>query len=282
MATTVTSRFSMKYLIPIAAATLLAVSCHRLVFEDRSKCPSFVFFRVEDANGVPVNEELRLEIRETSGMEMLASDNVSMNRMEESDYFLQVRKCPEISATGTAGIRAAVCAGRMCTVAPGTQWDPVYRFAWTSSAMGGETFVPVRMKKEHSSICVRFRSDEGIFPYTVAAKGNTCGMDLVSGSPLTGPFNCSPAEEEPGVFRFTVPRQADHGLALELTAKPGLSIEYGPVDEIVLWRALELIDGFSWELENLPDIDIDIDYVRSQMTVVVNDWELASSVEITI
>lgn len=272
----------MKYLIPIAAAALMAVSCHRLVFEDRGKCPSFVFFRVEDANGVPVGEELRLEIRETSGMEMLASDNVPMDRMDERDYFLQVRKCPEISATGTAGIKAAVCAGRMCTVAPGTQWDPVYRFSYTGSAMGGETLVPVRMKKEYSRICVRFSSDEGIFPYTVVAKGNTCGMDLVNGIPLPGPYSFRPEEEEPGVFRFTVPRQADYGLALELQAKPGVSIEYGPVDEIVLWRALELIDGFSWELENLPDIDIDIDYVRSQMTVIVNDWDVASSVEITI
>lgn len=261
---------------------MLACSCHGLVFEDRSGCPSFVFFRVEDPNGVPVTEELRLEIRETSGMEMLASDIVPLGRMEDRDYFLEVRKCEAISATGTAGISKAVCAGRMCTVAPGTQWDPVYRFSWTSSAMGGETFVPVRMKKEYSKICVRFSSPEGIFPYTVAASANTCGMDLVSGVPLKGPYSCSPAEEEPGVFRFTVPRQADRSLALQLTAKPGVSIEYGPVDQIVLWNALEKINGFNWELENLPDIDIDIDYARSQMTVIVNDWELGTSVEISI
>ncbi|MBO4434387.1 MAG: hypothetical protein J5769_02910 [Bacteroidales bacterium] len=272
----------MKYLIPIAAAAVLVCSCHRLVFEDRRACPSFVFFRVEDPNGLSVTEQLKLEIRETSGMEMLAEDNVQLGLMHGRNYFLEVRKCEEISATGTAGIRNAVCAGRMCTVASGTQWDPVYRFSWTSSAMGGETFVPVRMKKEYSRICVRFSSEQGIFPYTVAAKANTCGMDLVNGTPLKGPFNCSPPEEEPGVFRFTVPRQADRSLALELTAKPGMSIEYGPVDEIVLWNALEKIDGFSWALENLPDIDINIDYTRSQMTVIVNDWELASSVEITI
>lgn len=272
----------MKYLLPIATALILACSCHRLVFEDRSNCPSFLFFRVEDPNGVPFTEQLRVEIRETAGMEMLAADNVPLGRIQGRDYFLQVRKCEEISAIGTVGIKAAVCAGRLCTIAPGAQWDPVYRFSSTSSAMGGETLIPVRMKKEYSTICVRFRSSEGVFPYTVSASANTCGMDLVSGVPLNGPYSYSPAEEEPGVFRFTVPRQADRSLTLQLTAKPGASIEYGPVDRIVLWNALERIDGFNWELENLPDIDIDIDYARSQMTVIVSDWELGSSVEISI
>ena len=273
----------MKSLIPIAAASVILLSaCHSLIFEDRSGCPSFVFFLMEDRNGLSPMDEVRIDIRESSNLELLASDTEQLGRIAGRDYFLPVRKCQEISATGIAGIMRAVSAGRMCTVAPGTQWDPVYRFSSTGSAMGGETQIPVRMKKEYSSICVRFRSDNGVFPYTVTARANTCGMDLVSGRPVEGPFSFTPDEEEPGVFRFIVPRQADLGLALELTAKSGLSLEYGPVDDIVLWNALEQIEGFSWDLENLPDISIEIDYVRSQMTLVVNDWEVGSSVEIII
>ena len=58
--------------------------------------------------------------------------------------------------------------------------------------------------------------------------------------------------------------------------------EHGHIESIVLWKALQNIRGFNWELENLPDIDVTLDINRSTATVGINGWEVESITQITI
>ena len=45
---------------------------------------------------------------------------------------------------------------------------------------------------------------------------------------------------------------------------------------------LQNIDGFSWAMENLPDLTVEIDYVKASVTVLVNDWDLSSTINYII
>lgn len=267
-----------------ALAGLLTVSCRSLVLEDRTPCPSFLFFHVEDTGGLPMDEEVVVEVRETMGMNILASDKVSFEKMDRRSYFMEVLKSREILATGLSGVKNARRDGTRWTVREGMEWDRIYRFSEKAPASGEETHIPEWMKKEHSVVTVRFNSADGGFPYYVVARSGTCGLDMVSGKPVPGEFSFRPDEGTEGEFSFTVPRQADLSLSLELWAKPGnpALLEEGLVDRIVLWDALSKIPGFSWELENLMDISVDIDYVRSQVTVTVNDWMLGATIDYRI
>lgn len=267
-----------------ALAGVLPVSCRSLVLEDRTPCPSFLFFHVEDTGGLPMDDEVVVEVRETVGMNVLASDKVSFETMDSRSYFMEVVKSREILATGLSGVDKASRNGTQWTVGEGMEWDRIYRFSEKAPAEGEETHISEWMKKEHSVVTVRFNSADGEFPYYVVAKGRTCGLDMVSGKPVPGGFSFTPEEKENGVFSFTVPRQSDRSLALELWAKPGNTslLEEGRLDTIVLWDALSKIPGFSWDLENLMDISVDIDYVRSQVTVTVNDWMLGATIDYRI
>ena len=139
------------------------------------------------------------------------------------------------------------------------------------------------MTKEFSRVLVRFKSEDGVFPYSVIVSGNTCGIDLVTGRPLEGDFRFVPIESTPGVFLFTVPRQADYSLSLELWAGADSKVgKEGHVDDLILWNALQNIDGFSWSMENLPDLTVEIDYVKASVTVLVNDWDLSSTINYVI
>lgn len=267
-----------------AVAGMLPVSCRSLVLEDRTPCPSFLFFHVEDTGGLPMDNEVVVEVRETMGLNVLASDKVSFEKMDSRSYFMEVLKSREILATGLSGVKNARPGGTGWTVKEGQEWDRIYRFWEKAPADGEETHIRERMKKEHSVITVRFNSGEGAFPYYVVVKGGTSGLDMVSGKPVPGAFSYRPPEQESGMFSFSVPRQGDLSLKLELWAKPGFPglQEEGLVDTIVLWEALGRIPGFSWDLENLMDISVDIDYVRSQVTVTVNDWMLGATIDYRI
>ena len=269
----------------ILAGTLMLAglsSCRSLVFEDRMECPSFVFFDIVDLNSLPESQKVSVEVRTDPDGLKLASDTLTFGRLGSRDYYLEVTKSTKIVASGISGVRTASQDGSQWTVATGSQWDPVYVFSAWADAMGEETHVPVVMRKEHSVVTVRFISVDSVFPYYVVAKSNTVGLNTASGEPVKGLFRYTPVESAPGVFQFTVPRQGDYSLSLEMWAKPGVSSESGKVDEVLLWSALERIQDFSWSAVNLPDITVDLDYVRSMMTVIVNDWKEEVNLDYTI
>lgn len=259
----------------IVAGLILAMtlpSCRAWILEDRTVCPSFVFFDVQDANGLARTRDIVVEVKTLPEGAELARDTVALGTLDSRSYHLEVSKSSHVVASGITGVRIAAKEGSQWTVPVGSQWEPVYIFNSEADATGEETHIPVVFTKEHSQVTVRFHSDDGLFPYYVVAKSGTCGMDASTGKPVKGIFRYTPAEGNPGEFSFIVPRQADYGLSLEMWAKSGVSAEEGKVDEILLWSALERVPRFDWSLTNLPDIIVDIDYVRSQLTLTVNDW----------
>ena len=51
-----------------------------------------------------------------------------------------------------------------------------------------------------------------------------------------------------------------------------------PQDSIILWNLLKQVEGFSWELKNLPDLTVEIDYIRSEVTLSITDWQTETSI----
>lgn len=268
-------------LIAILAA-LTSASCRQMVLEDRSICPAFVYFERPGDCPVENREPVRLMVLDAVSLEELASDNPLLQEIN-SNYCLQVTKRPEIVSVGVAGIRMSSLNGTRLELPYGSQGDPVYRFSKTDTLTDETVFVPMKMTKEFSRVLVRFKSEDGVFPYSVVVSANTCGIDVVTGRPVKGSFRFVPIESTPGVFLFTVPRQSDYSLSLELWAGPESKAgKEGHVDDLILWNALQNIDGFSWALESLPDISVEIDYVKESVTVLVNDWDVSTTINYII
>ena len=264
-------------------APLVLLSCRSLVLEDRRACPAFVFFERPEDCPVEDKEAVRLMVLDAQTLEELASDKPLLQEIEDKDYYLTIEKRPEIVSIGVAGMRMSTLNGTKLQLPGGCQGDPIYRFSKKEILVDEMAIVPLNMTKEFSRVLVRFKSEDGVFPYSVVVSANTCGIDLVTGRPIEGSFRFVPIESTPGVFLFTVPRQADYSLSLELWAEPGSKVgKEGHVDDLILWNALQNIEGFSWAMESLPDLTVEIDYVKSSVTVLVNDWDISSTINYII
>ena len=274
--------FSYRFLV-LGILALSAASCRDLVFEDRTDCPSFVFFDVREKQTLPSDEPVCVRIMDGISGLLLNTDTVSVSKMDRRSYYLPVKKTPEAHVYGAAGFGKSRADGTVWTVPLGSDADSLYLFRTVVDASGEEVTAPVVMTKEHSKVSVRYIIEPGReFPYNVVVSGNTSGIDIFTGEPVEGEFRFSPDETEPGLFRFIAPRQADLTLTLEMWAKEGVSAETGHVDDLVLWSMLSEIEGFDWTMENLPDINIELDYVRSFMTITVGDWVVGSVMDFSI
>lgn len=263
--------------ITVLLATLMCLSCRSLVLEDRRECPAFIFFNRPDDCPVGNKETVELMVMDANTLEELASDKPLLKEIGD-DYFLTIEKRPEIATVGVAGKRMSNMNGTKLELPEGCQGDPIYLFSKKEPLVEESALVTLNMTKEFSRVLVRFKSEDGEFPYQVVVTANTCGIDLLSGRPVEGAFRFVPIESTPGVFLFTVPRQADYSLSLELWSNSeSKSGKAGHVDDLLLWTALQNIDGFSWAMESLPDLTVEIDYVNASVTVLVNDWDISST-----
>ncbi len=268
------------------AIAAICSSCQSPIKEDRSSCPATLFFEFLDKQGLQPTDLMYLEAFPVLGEESRVRDTTTVGAMAGKTYSLQVRRSDVVSIYGAACFGKSHWSGESgWVVDSGQDGDPLYRFAAKVSGMEESVVVPVEMTKEHSTIHVKFiefdqERNHGRFPYKVCVKANTCGLDLYSGLPIPGPFYFSPEEGLAGEYVFTVPRQADHSLCIELRDL-SLDSEAPPTDSILLWNLLKQIEGFSWDLPNLPDVHVEIDYVRSLVSVFISDWQTATYINFT-
>jgi len=258
---------------------LSLTSCRKWILEDRLACPSFLFFDVQKGHDVRQMEQVHIMAASYPDGTLLAADTTSLRALEDHSFSLAVQRSEAVSGYGVVGFSRSHAEGSRWTVNEGQNGDPLYHFSYQSSALDETETIAVRLQKSYSRITVRFLMFDafplsgGLFPFTVTFRSHTSGLNMENGNPVPGSFRYSPPEERAGVFSVIVPRQADHSLTLELWAKPGLYETEGFVDEFSLWNLLGQIEGFSWELEDLPDLLLEIDYVQSQISLTVCDWE---------
>lgn len=278
----------LKKVLALTAAVVALSSCRSWILEDRSDCPGYLFFEFIDRQSLGDPEFMHLEAVSAEDRVVLNKDTTTVGAMDDKSYCMPVRKTSVLDVYGLSGFsRSRVQNGTQWIIPYGQDGDPLYHFASRTEATGETMIVPVEMTKEYSTITVKFKmyegyGNEGTFPFSIVVVSNTVGLDIQSGAPVRGDFRFVPEENQDGVFQFTVPRQADQTLSMEIWAKEGVYDEVGHVDDMVFWNFLKEVEGFSWSLKNLPDLTIEIDYVRSKVVVYVNDWQLGTSINYEI
>lgn len=260
----------------LAAVLLPLTACRSMVREDRMGCPSQLQFRVVNPELVPPTGEVLVRACGEDSPRPLATASTTLPALAGGRFRLRVPKLPEVEVYGGLGLLAGHEQGSAWVVDAGQDGDPLFRF-WSRLPTLDETaLVPVEFTKEYCRITVWIvpsgePGDE--CPVQLTARAHTSGIDLESGRPVPGIYRFTPEERAPGLFSFTVPRQADQSLTLELTPKPGGGTQVPDhLGDIVLWPYLCRSDGFSWELRNLPDADIELDIWQSVVHVSLTDW----------
>jgi len=269
----------MKRLIVIIIAALGLVSCHSIVFENRTDCPRFVFFKVTNPQFFHQYDSMYVTVYRHPDGSQVSAGKPLLRDVQNNDYFVEVRRTNAVKGYGLIGWKDLVRTESEWHIPLGMQADTLYRFSYQAALEEDSILIPVEFTKEHSKVTVQFvgietfEDAEGRFPFDLLVRSGTNGIDALTGVPTRGEFEYRPKESETGRFYFVLPRQADAGLTLELYGRPFLHNAEGHIKTFDLYRILKEYGGMDWNQRNLPDLFIEIDYQQTSVTVSIDAWD---------
>lgn len=131
----------------------------------------------------------------------------------------------------------------------------------------------VRMRKNHCRMNIVVKTDDSKMP-DLKVMSDVCGYD-VSGKPEAGDFEYEVRPDRSGKCSVTVPRQTDDGMILEIDDGRGV------VKSFALGTYIASI-GYDWTAPDLQDIDIELDFAMTRISLVVSGWDKEYEFDVVI
>lgn len=267
----------MKKIAAILITLLLFSSCRQMVVEERMDCPRFLFFDIRNADSFNTYDPTFLTV--SSHPESSLSDDAesTVHAVQDQDFFFTVQGTEAVKGYGLIGYEKLNRRASEWTAPLGQDYAPLFRFSYLEPTQEESFVVPAEFVKEYCHLTIQFTgtdtyaSTDGVFPFDIVVKSQTCGIDAMSGIPVRGPFEVHPKEQTQGFFEMTLPRLADQQLNLELYGREGVSSHPGHNNTLNLYAILA-DEGITWKEKNLPDIDIRINYQELTIGVKVYPW----------
>ncbi|MGN1211338.1 MAG: hypothetical protein ACI4TM_06595 [Candidatus Cryptobacteroides sp.] len=154
--------------------------------------------------------------------------------------------------------------GEMGLVIPcGEDCPPVHFFVCGVDTSGETDSVRVRLFKNYCKMTVRLTT-ESPDDFDVRLRGNVCGYGIY-GEPLYGDFSYTPIIGNNGERTILIPRQTDASLMMDLVEENGISRTFSMGEYIVS-------TGYDWSEPDLRDVDVTIDFVKTELTLKISDW----------
>lgn len=132
----------------------------------------------------------------------------------------------------------------------------------------------VALHKSFSMLSIKMLRDDGSLPYSLIMEGDVCGFDR-AGRPLSGDFKVSARPDDDGLCRVRVPRQKDASLVLKVD-------DSGKVARTFALGEYIASSGFDWNIPDLEDIDVTINFSLMSVSVVVGDWTTTVTFDVEI
>jgi len=247
--------------------TLFLTSCS--VLEDRSECPCRLHI---DLTGLPRSGEadLLLTLKGGSWHERRtcllsgATERVTLTVPRGEVALLAV--CPSAPAylSDDAGFE----------IPPGEDCPPLRMGALTVDTRREEAFCKPELHKNYCLLTLKLVSEgPAPFPFAISLEGLISGLSP-SGEPREGRFFYRLPPFRDGVRSVSagIPRQRDGSLRMDILF----------TDEVLRSFALGEIllrQGYDWSAEDLEDVELELDFARTQLTLRTLLWEETISFE---
>ena len=159
------------------------------------------------------------------------------------------------------------------SIPKGEDCPPVYMHSSTVNAdceMWRET---VWMRKNHCRVDIDVNADEGYRPW-LKIVSDVCGYD-VYGKPVEGYFESRKRVDEEYSCSFTLPRQTDDLMTLEIDEGDGILKRFSLGEYIAS-------TGYDWNTPDLQDIQIELDFAVTQVVLKISGWDGEHKFDIVI
>lgn len=251
----------------VCAVAFITVSCS--VKEDRQPCPSWIQLFLDSCANVTSSINISLWNEQKVFGERIAI-------ADYPDYYERDVPKGHYTLSCVAGIHRSVMDNLSVMIPHGEDSDSLFVYSNSLSCTEEFTRDTVSLLKKHTCVTLLLNTPEDdphTYQYHVFSK--VSGMNLVDFSPIYGDFEIVRKAKNDTV-RFCLPRQnGNHPEDLYILVEkedgtPFLKIELGEM----IQKA-----GYNWDTRNLNDIQLEIDYVQFEISIVIPDWDAGYKVE---
>ena len=268
-------RFGMSSLSAVLIPLLIVLSgCS--VKEDRSGCPCVLML---DLSGLDADRFPSVVLSAVSDDGILFSTTFDGAGYEDLHQLMVPKKTRIISVTGVEDeyVSFQDINGREdgfgLLVPYGSDCPPVHMFTGEVDVSGETDTVTVNLHKNHCKMRIKLTS-ESQTDFEIEVKGNYCGYGI-GGELISGSFSNIPEIGPDGKRTVCLPRQGDSSLVMELVDEDG-QVRNFAIGEYIAYT------GYDWTEENLRDIDVTIDYIKTELVISVSDWGESISIDVVL
>lgn len=258
---------SVVFLLTVFIAVIVA-GCS--VKEDRSGCPCRMVFDFSEVDE-DVHPLVNLDVTSADGI--LFHDTVDIGELS-GEYGIEVPK-GWVYANVYDGADGFFFQDKGVVISEGMECPPVF---FHSERVNTDCEFCVCAPVLHKNFCnvTISLAHEGVafIPFSMRIKGNVCGYDL-SGKPVPGMFVFSPELTDEGTCSVRIPRQTDSSLKLEIVEDGSVLREFALGEFIIE-------SGYDWSAPDLEDVEVMIDYSKTDVIFIVDDWVKEFRFEVVI
>lgn len=246
------------------------------VKENRSECPCVLML---DLSGLDAERFPSVVLSAVSDDGILFSTTFDVAGYEDYYRLTVPKKTRNVSITGIEGaiVSPQTISGREdgygLLVPYGRDCPPVHMFINEVDVSGETDTVKVALHKNHCKMRIALTS-ESQTDFGVEVKGNYCGYGIC-GDLINGQFSNVPVIGADGKRIVCLPRQGDSSLVMELVD------ENGQVRNFAIGEYIAST-GYDWTEEDLRDIDVTIDFIRTKLVISVEDWSESISIDMVL
>lgn len=256
----------------LSLLALLAGSLSCSIKEDRTECPCVMDISVEGG-------ETDRDVIAVWNPEMSLCDTMQRAGGSAPLEYLVPRGLPVVSVWSVSGNMPLE---RSALIIPkGNQMEEVYAWCKVVDTRNKERVdVGAELHRQYAYLHINVAFQKGMSsPYELRVRGNVAGLDLLSMETVPGDFEFSFLPVMGSYHRVCLPRQNDSSLLLDFvprTPSRGLSEDTLPLGEYI-GRT-----GYDWSAEDLRDIYLDIDFVRTTVSLRLEGWKEGESMDVMI
>lgn len=252
----------MKHVARIMPALLLcSILCAGcFVKEDRRFCPCRLFLDLSSIDISCVDSVTLVGM--CDGVEVISQTIHSESFVNEYEVLVPRTKNMRLQLlSGSSGFRND---GESLIIPFGMDCPPVYMENLVIDTECEITKKKVSLHKNFCRLTVHLVDGQN-FPYILSVRGGVDGY-LFDGSPSEGRFYSHATEYGNGSFMVVLPRQIDGSLTLDIDDESNV------LKSFALGEILNNC-GYDWNAPDLEDITVGLDYSRTNMTIMIQNWE---------
>ncbi len=236
--------------------------------EDRSDCPCTVLI---DFSGLDPVESPSVGLAAFTEDRAVLEDTVFAEEYQEL-YSFRIRRVSSLLNI-FSGWTEKIPPEDGFVVEEGEQFPPLYLQTVVPDTDSESVSVKADVHKAYCTVTINVKS-AGKYSYSLSVRGDCTGYTR-EGSTVSGAFLCSLSPDDEGLCSVRIPRQYDSSLTLCVLEDQNTLREFAIGEYIVQ-------SGYDWQSEDLEDIEIEIDYARTEVSFKVNEWETTVSFDVII